>query len=735
MRRMTLFLMALAMVLSITQCKKEQIEPQNEGNAVMITLNVGGGNNGSKANVNPPHVTFENGDVILVGYNGAYVGTLTNTEYETGKYRFQGSIDATVSGTQKLYFYFVGNKNKTGAAINVGDNTYTVDISDQTNELPVLSLAASTEDFETSRSNYSACLQNQCALVKFSTASTTDPVHVGGLYTEAQINFAAHSITNNGNTGFVNLYPDASDNTAKWAILLPQEGFDSAEAAIAHEGYTATIPTIAADGFITGENAIAISSTSNNVYLDWLTSDYEAADGQTLKGTLNGNYKISIADNANVTLDGVNININDNSKSRSSDFAGITCNGNATLNLYGGSIIHCASEGYPGIQAGPSEKTLTIQNSDQGTGTLDVQGGSNAAGIGGGSGITCGNISLLSGAISACGGQNGAGIGSGKNGSCGNIEIGGGEISATGGDGAAGIGSGSSEGGGINAGCGGIFLTGGTINACGGDYAAGIGSGQGSSCSSINIQSVIIVATGGIDAAGIGSGSNGSCGTIEVEGGSINATGGEGASNNIGAGEGGSCGIVTQGALSGLFSVSDTKQVRFSRGNLLSDGTFADNQWYSHAAYVTSNGWSAPSDDWYVLSADEWTYLYQHSTLGFATVNDVPGLIILPDNYSGSITKPYDFNNTTYNTNPWNDNIYSGDDWATMENNGVVFLPTRNGGSQGYYWSSSGYFKFVCQTVGTNLSEPDYWNVSITRNTDTGQRYACVRLVRTEQTN
>ena len=72
MKRMTYFVMALALVLGFTQCKKEKIEPQNEGNVVRITLEVNGSAStgssadGSRAQVDPPHVNFVNGDQILV---------------------------------------------------------------------------------------------------------------------------------------------------------------------------------------------------------------------------------------------------------------------------------------------------------------------------------------------------------------------------------------------------------------------------------------------------------------------------------------------------------------------------------------------------------------------------------------------------------------------------------------------------------------------------------------------
>jgi len=701
MKRMTYFVMALALVLGLAQCKKEQtVEPENETKTVDITLKVGS-NGGSKHDINTTTgaISFQNGDVIYVGNGSTYIGTLT---YDGTI--FSGSIDQPDNNTE-IYFFFVGGLPTTPAELS-GQSSFTVDISDQSTKMPVLSCNHVT--YYSNTTSYSCVLQNQCALVKFTTASTTAPVHVGGLYTGAMIDFDNNSITNNGTTGFVAL--NSKSATEKWAVLLPQTGFEDAEAAIAHVGYTATIPTIAADGFITGDAAVSISTTNNNVYLDWLTSDYTATDGQTLNGTLNGNYQVSIADGATVSLNGANININNNSKSGSLNCAGITCLGNATINLYGGSINHCSSNNYPGIQAGPQGKTLTIQ----GTGSLNVQGGSNAAGIGGGSGITCGNISLKGGAITARGGQYGAGIGSGQGGTCGNIEIGGGEITATGGEGAAGIGSGS----GINTVCGNIYLYGGTINACGGDGAAGIGSGQ-----------------------------SGHCGNIEIEGGSITAEGGDGA-GNIGAGEDGVCGTVTLHPINGLFSVSSTKQVRFSRGNLQSDGTFAVNQYTYGDFFSASNSYDGPAG-WDALTTDEWNYLYQHSTFGFATVNGIHGLIILPNNYTGSSITAY--NSQDGSRILWNDNTYLGDAWTAMENNGVVFLPAagyyktsfpgmglNNQGDEGCYLSSSGsvYFRFVNKKEDIYVGGTDPWSTSINPNEsgNTREQYS-VRLVKTEETD
>ena len=179
---------------------------------------------------------------------------------------------------------------------------------------------------------------------------------------------------------------------------------------------------------------------------------------------------------------------------------------------------------------------------------------------------------------------------------------------------------------------------------------------------------------------------------------------------------------VPEGAISGVFSVSDGKQVYFSKGNLrYASGawSFFDNQYDYYTDYSADAwdkfGWSTSattygmntsdqSSDysgdfvdwgatmgtgWFTLSKDEWTYLFNTRTVNGGTgsgksytldqsVNGKLGVVIYPDNYTGE--------------------VYSGSDWATFESAGCVFLPAagfRSGtsvyyaGSRGYYWSSS----------------------------------------------
>ena len=184
--------------------------------------------------------------------------------------------------------------------------------------------------------------------------------------------------------------------------------------------------------------------------LSTLTGNYEAKNNDILTGTLNGNYKITIKDGATVTLHGVTIEgENDDNYA----WAGITCLGDATINLVAKNIVKGFDSEYPGIYV-PEDKTLTIK----GTGALDASSNGVAAGIGAGwDKIPCGNIVIESGTIKATGGNGAAGIGGGRYSSCGDITIKGGQITAMGK----------------------------TMVDVSGSKAAGIGKGQDATCSKV----------------------------------------------------------------------------------------------------------------------------------------------------------------------------------------------------------------------------------------------------------
>ena len=169
-------------------------------------------------------------------------------------------------------------------------------------------------------------------------------------------------------------------------------------------------------------------------------------------------------------------------------------------------------------------------------GDVYALGGQYAAGIGSGADSTNGSVcAIYDGKVVAASVDNGAGIGSGYGGSNqGVIFTMGGEISVLRTGGSAGIGGGAGIGSGDQGAIDAIEIYGGTIDATGGAGAAGIGSGcvsESEGTTAITILDGKITATGGtaegdIGGAGIGSGGVGTPCAITITGGTIAATGG-----------------------------------------------------------------------------------------------------------------------------------------------------------------------------------------------------------------
>ena len=232
--------------------------------------------------------------------------------------------------------------------------------------------------------------------------------------------------------------------------------------------------------------------------LSTLTADTRIIENVTAIGTTD--YKLTLAEG--VTFRMVDVTIKNQ----------IKCEGNATIRLIGTNVISCTTENRSGIEAGPTDATLTID----GSGRIEVSGGADASAIGsGGFGSSCGAITINGGTIIATGGEGGAGIGSGYYySSCGAITIKGGIVTATGGKFVAGIGGGY-----YKSSCGAITITGGIVTATGGMYGAGIGSGYfESSCGAITINAVSDVRVkSGSSTVCIGNGkSSNSVGDIKV---------------------------------------------------------------------------------------------------------------------------------------------------------------------------------------------------------------------------
>jgi hypothetical protein len=115
-----------------------------------------------------------------------------------------------------------------------------------------------------------------------------------------------------------------------------------------------------------------------------------------------------------------------------------------------------------------------------------------------------------------------------------------------------------------------------------------------------------------------------------------------------------------------------------------------------------SNGGNT-TDMWRTLTKNEWVYLFNSRTTtsgvryAKATVNNVAGIILLPDDWS---TSYYTLSATnTYNAAYTSNNITLSDWTSSLESHGAVFLPAAGsrgstvGGASlwGDYWSSSPY--------------------------------------------
>ena len=197
--------------------------------------------------------------------------------------------------------------------------------------------------------------------------------------------------------------------------------------------------------------------------------------------------------------------------------------------------------------------------------------------------------------------------------------------------------------------------------------------------------------------------------------------------------------LVTPSVESGIFSVAEGKYVQFSTGNLQYEvGTntwsFASEQYevIGDEAYTGSNntnygmnvpgytgkldlfGWSSdgkfgvnPSNTdahygyagsdfvdwgelvnetgWYTLTKEEMNYILNRKKDGkklwaLATVCNMNGLILLPDNWDTSITLDYGYVPANFN---YTKNQIDATTWQTLETAGAVFLPeggTRVGG-------------------------------------------------------
>ena len=106
-----------------------------------------------------------------------------------------------------------------------------------------------------------------------------------------------------------------------------------------------------------------------------------------------------------------------------------------------------------------------------------------------------------------------------------------------------------------------------------------------------------------------------------------------------------------------------------------------------------------PAGTWRTLTYEEWEYMLNKrpnyaQLRGLATVNDVPGCVLLPDNWS----TPSGITFSVISNSSFSDNVYNAAQWEKMENAGAVFLPAAGNrissilfdvSEWGTYWTAS----------------------------------------------
>lgn len=283
MKRMTYFVIALALVLGFTQCKKQVDDAiSNNAQIVNITLDVNNDvNSTSRVDVDPywtdnptyATVTYTEGDIINVVYKGELVGYLT---YSATTQNFSGSISATPEedegDREPLYFYFFGRNNELGDEYDDDyddyDNAFYVSISDQTRinddgsiQYPVVSYAPSSTNYM-GEGSYTAKLQNKCSIVKFNIiledgVPVPNYVYIAGVKNAVAVYLDEYQDEDNlfffGSfgglaNGFVKTkVQNHGGNLECWAILLQQENISAGDIGTVYtdNNYMGSRPAIA----------------------------------------------------------------------------------------------------------------------------------------------------------------------------------------------------------------------------------------------------------------------------------------------------------------------------------------------------------------------------------------------------------------------------------------------------------------------------------------------------------
>lgn len=425
-----------AALLTAAACSNDIFDVAEQGNVkIMLTANVGNTTRTTHTALNQDHIATGDGSVgVIIQQEGASSGSylLNNAAHSSDG---AGSL-TPVSAEASPYFPLDGSRvNIYAYTPRITSDTFSPDdeitvsvATDQSSDNDYLSSdfmigAPTVNPVAKTTSAIPLTFEHKMAkiIVDFS-GVTTDltgaTLTTCDLFTSAKVHIKTNHISTDETASKQPITIAKIDDNKKAACVIPPQTVAAGTKLLCisypigiKRYYTLGQETTFESGNVYTFNMSNVNI--NSVDLGSLSGDITLTGDCILTGTTSN--QVTIPAGANVVLKDVTI---DNQ---------IVCAGDANIYIIGTNKVTCTDNYQPGIKAGPSGTTLTIDGDDDAV--IDVKGGKRGAGIGsesedGLSYASCGNITISGGTVTAIGGESGAGIGGGGGGSsCGNIVI------------------------------------------------------------------------------------------------------------------------------------------------------------------------------------------------------------------------------------------------------------------------------------------------------------------------
>lgn len=218
MKKLTLIVAALALVMGFSQCKKDNLTPNDNRIQITLNANYGGDRTSFTPGTSSTQGSFGWSDGVteyinVSGNNSGYLGYLTN-EDNKGTGTFTGSIE-TPNGDETLYFFYLGNGSHAGAN--------TLDFSNQVGDLDHVTnchVAIGRVAYSGQTAFENVTLEMKMAIARFNLSGFgSENVYLNGenVYSTASINYNNGTISGNSK-GYINVGTAGAD---KYVALIP----------------------------------------------------------------------------------------------------------------------------------------------------------------------------------------------------------------------------------------------------------------------------------------------------------------------------------------------------------------------------------------------------------------------------------------------------------------------------------------------------------------------------------